>query len=125
MNDIKKQILADGTHAFVGNRAIARYTESLDPMHQHNVYIAALPPILSTKEAAVQLRLEPAYLESEREQAPEYRQHAVQRVSNLIQPTPNQLDLHQRISRVIREAMSRVIHFLRSGRNNYAPHIQS
>ncbi|AIQ20647.1 hypothetical protein H70357_31130 [Paenibacillus sp. FSL H7-0357] len=95
-------MLADGTHAFVGNRAIARYTESLDPMHQHNVYIAALPPILSTKEAAVQLRLEPAYLESEREQAPEYRQHAVQRVSNLIQPTPNQLDLHQRISRVIR-----------------------
>ncbi|GGG07677.1 ATP-binding protein [Paenibacillus abyssi] len=102
MTDIQKQILANGTHAFIGNKVTARYNEQQDPMCQHNVYLAALPPILSPKEAVFQLRLEPAYLESERELPPEYRQHAVQRLSNFIQPTPNQLDLHQRISRVIR-----------------------
>ncbi|MDQ8734247.1 ATP-binding protein [Paenibacillus sp. LHD-38] len=102
MSDLKKQILDEGSYAFVGNRVTARYTEEFDPMHQHNVYLAALPSILSDREAAYQLRLEPAYLESERQLSIEYRQHAVQRLVNVVQPTANQLELHQRFSRVIR-----------------------
>lgn len=102
MTDLKKRILDNGTHAFIGNKVTAKYKDEVDPMYQHNVYVSALPPILSDKEAAFQLRMEPAYLESERELPPQHRLQAVQRIANLVQPTINQMELHQRFSRVIR-----------------------
>jgi hypothetical protein len=83
MSDIQKKILSDGSLAFVGNRVTAVYHEVQDPMYKHNVYVAALPSVLSDIEAARQLRLEPAYMEAERDLSPEHRLDAVQRLSGL------------------------------------------
>lgn len=87
---------------FRGSQVDAKYNEVDEPMHKHNAFIEALPPIMDSAESAMRMRRRPKYNEKERFSPPEFRLQAVQRIANFVEPLPSNLDLEQRFSRMIR-----------------------
>jgi hypothetical protein len=85
-----------------GRTAPAKYQPTGIPRYDGNPYIEALPPILSSNDAAKAMAYYPVYKESERLLPPELRDHLIHTALDVFIPLPEHLDLQQRFSCLIR-----------------------
>ncbi|MEK5277977.1 MULTISPECIES: ATP-binding protein [Paenibacillus] len=92
-----------GKYVFTGRTVNANYIEQEEPTYQHNLWIEALPPILTQEEAYRKMKRYPVYENEERKKSNEARLHAVQRIRTYVEPLPMLLDLEERFSRMIRQ----------------------
>lgn len=105
MNFMMKKISVTegGKYVFTGRTVNATYIEQEEPTYQHNLWIEALPPILTEEEASRKMKRYPVYDNEERKKSDEARIHAVQRIRTYVEPLPMLLDLEERFSRMIRQ----------------------
>lgn len=82
----------------------AEYHTQIIEEYKGNPLIEALPPIMSSGEAADLLTVEPGYHTLERELDALYRFHCIQRLSRYFQPLDTHIDIEQRVSRSIRQS---------------------
>lgn len=80
----------------------AKYVEQDVPEYQGNPLIEALPPVLTTEQAAESLAHFPAYNKFLRDQPDHVRQHLIQTGMRFFQPLGVHLDLQRRFSNLIR-----------------------
>ncbi|MDT7688481.1 MAG: hypothetical protein QOE46_1240 [Acidobacteriota bacterium] len=80
----------------------AKYVEQDVPEYQGNPLIEALPPVLTTEQAAESLAHFPDYKKSLRDQPDHVRQHLIQTGMRFFQPLGVHLDLQRRFSNLIR-----------------------
>src|SRR5512139_21140 len=85
-----------------GNIVSARYTPSDNPLYQHNAFIEALPPVLTSENTASLIRRKPIFLEEMRSWSSIRRAEQVQEIFHYVEPLPIHIDLAERISRTIR-----------------------
>ena len=86
----------------IGERINATYRKSLEPLHQHNCFIEALPEALTPEKVTKLIARYPFYDERERSLPDLQRLAAVQRISSCIFPMPEFLEFEQKFSRMIR-----------------------
>ena len=89
---------------FHGNIQTTVYRKQLVGRYEGNPLIEALPPILSTPDAAKLLAYSPKREPNSHKLPPEIRTHLVMDAIHFFEPLPVHLDLEQRISRVIRDS---------------------
>lgn len=77
-------------------------TDRLISMYRHNPLIEALPAINTLDDIISEIKYHPQYSKEDRELPTEVRLHAVQTLSDFIEPTTNQVDTEFRFSRMIR-----------------------
>jgi hypothetical protein len=95
---------ATGTSTLLfGRRETATYTDTLIPRYQGNPLIEALPPILSDDDISDQLAYYPPYEKTHRALPAEQRIHIIHTILDLLIPFPENVDLAQRFSCLIRE----------------------
>ena len=92
------------TPVFHGNVQTADYRKQLVTRYEGNPFIDALPPILSTADAAKLLAYSPKQQPNSHKLPSELRMHLVMDAIHFFEPLPVHLDLEQRISRVIRDS---------------------
>ena len=88
---------------FHGSFQNATYKEQLVGRYKGNPIIEALPPILSTEEAANLMAHYPERQANAQKLPPEVRMHLIMDALHFFEPLPVHIDLEQRISRVIRD----------------------
>ncbi|WP_322092521.1 ATP-binding protein [Paraburkholderia bannensis] len=82
----------------------ARYYDGeLLPEYAGNPLISALGPLWDSKSLMKALSSPIAFSESERSKSPEYRMHAIGRLSRLVVPWPAQLDVANVVQLVVRQ----------------------
>jgi hypothetical protein len=86
----------------IGRREEAKYKPVIEPTHRHNLYIEALPEIMTLEKVSSRIARRPVWFPEERQNRPIDRLQAVQRIENYIEPLPIHIDLEQRFSRMIR-----------------------
>lgn len=86
----------------VGDRCVAAYRESDEPLYRHNCYIEALPPPRTPEEIATLVGRYPVYDPKERTLPALRRLEAVYRIAKCVFPMPDFLALEQKMSRMIR-----------------------
>lgn len=82
---------------------VASYTNHIIPDYQDNPLIEALPPILRTEEVINGMSHYPKYNDEERYMDSQYRIHMVDRIYEVFQPLPINIQLESKISRTIRQ----------------------
>lgn len=85
-----------------GNVTNAKYKEAPERAYRHNPYVEALPQIQEWHEITDKIERLPAYEETDRDLPADIRLQLVQTIDNLILPSPVQIDLARRFSRMIR-----------------------
>lgn len=90
------------TRLLLGERCLAVYKESSEPLYRHNCFIEALPTGLTPEKVASLIARLPVYHKRERALAPLMRLEAVYRIANCVFPMPEFLELEQKFSRMIR-----------------------
>lgn len=82
---------------------LAKYKEQVISDYINNPLIEALPPLLTTDEVAERLAYYPEYNPTERQLDSHYRIHMIQRLFQVFQPIPINIDLESRVARAIRQ----------------------
>lgn len=85
-----------------GEKVVAVYHESEEPLYRHNCYIEALPPTRQPVEISSLIARSPVYAQEERKLPAMRRLEAVHRIASCIFPTPDFLLFEQKVSRMIR-----------------------
>jgi len=85
-----------------GEKVVAVYHESEEPLYRHNCYIEALPPGREPVEISSLIARSPVYAQDERKLPAMRRLEAVHRIASCIFPTPDFLLFEQKVSRMIR-----------------------
>ena len=81
----------------------AEYKEQVIPDYQDNPFIEALPNLLSPHEVVEKLAFYPEYLQNERKLDSHYRIYMVDRLFQVFQPLPMNIELERKISRALRQ----------------------
>ena len=81
----------------------AEYKDQIIPDYRGNPFIEALPNILSPQDVIERLAFYPEYNKSEREVESHYRIYMIDRLFQVFQPLPMNLELESKISRAIRQ----------------------
>lgn len=95
---MKKVIIPNGSLAVE-----AEYKEQIIPDYRGNPFIEALPNLLSPNEVIDKLAFYPEYHKDERQVESYYRVHMIDRLFQLFQPLPMNLELENKIARAIRQ----------------------
>lgn len=81
----------------------AKYTEQVISDYRRNPLIEALPNLLSPHEVIEKIAVYPEYYRSERQVESHYRIHMIDRLFQVFQPLPMNLELENKISRALRQ----------------------
>ena len=81
----------------------AKYTEQVISDYRRNPFIEALPNLLSPHEIIEKIAVYPEYYKSERQVEGHYRIHMIDRLFQVFQPLPMNLELENKISRALRQ----------------------
>ncbi|OOO64654.1 AAA family ATPase [Clostridium tepidum] len=81
----------------------AKYTEQVISDYRRNPLIEALPNLLSPNEVIKKIAVYPEYYRSERQVESYYRIHMIDRLFQVFQPLPMNLELENKISRALRQ----------------------
>ncbi|HBX49101.1 MAG TPA: AAA family ATPase [Clostridiaceae bacterium] len=81
----------------------ANYKEQVIPDYKGNPLIEALPNLLSPHEVIEKIAVYPEYHKSERQVEGYYRIHMIDRLFQVFQPLPMNLELERKISRALRQ----------------------
>ena len=87
-----------------GSAAVeAEYKEQIIPDYRGNPFIESLPNLLSTQEVIERLAFYPEFNKNERLLDSHYRIHMIDRLFQVFQPLPMNLELENKISRALRQ----------------------
>lgn len=87
-----------------GSAAVeAEYKEQVIPDYRGNPFIEALPNLLAPHEVIEKIAVYPEYHKSERQVEGYYRIHMIDRLFQVFQPLPMNLELENKISRALRQ----------------------
>nr|WP_242847815.1 ATP-binding protein [Fervidicella metallireducens] len=81
----------------------AQYKEQVIPDYQDNSFIEALPNLLSPHKVVEKLAFYPQYHQNERKLDSHYRIYMVDRLFQVFQPLPMNIELERKISRTMRQ----------------------
>ena len=81
----------------------AQYKEQVIPDYQDNPFIEALPNLLSPHKVVEKLAFYPQYHQNERKLDSHYRIYMVDRLFQVFQPLPMNIELERKISRALRQ----------------------
>lgn len=81
----------------------AEYKEQVIPDYQDNPFIEALPNLLSPHKVVEKLAFYPQYHQNERKLDSHYRIYMVDRLFQVFQPLPMNIELERKISRTLRQ----------------------
>jgi hypothetical protein len=95
---VKKIIIPNGSMA-----EEAQYKEQVIPDYQDNPFIEALPNLLSPHKVVEKLAFYPQYHQNERKLDSHYRIYMVDRLFQVFQPLPMNIELERKISRTLRQ----------------------
>jgi len=95
---VKKIIIPNGSMA-----EEAQYKEQVIPDYQDNPFIEALPNLLSPHKVVEKLAFYPQYHQNERKLDSHYRIYMVDRLFQVFQPLPMNIELERKISRALRQ----------------------
>lgn len=95
---MKKIIIPNGSMA-----EEAQYKEQVIPDYQDNPFIEALPNLLSPHKVVEKLAFYPQYHQNERKLDSHYRIYMVDRLFQVFQPLPMNIELERKISRTLRQ----------------------
>lgn len=85
------------------NAEIAEYKEMIIPEYVDNPLIEALPALLTDSEVIEKIAFYPEYISDERNLDKHYRIHMVNRLFQVFQPLPMNIELENKIARTIRQ----------------------
>ena len=88
--------------ALKGQTVIAKYIEQEQPDYKGNLLIEALPPVRNIEEVYYDLYKPPFYSKEERTQTDEYRLQAIYRLDKCVFPLPNNIEIDNMLSIVLR-----------------------
>lgn len=81
----------------------AQYKEQIIPDYKRNPFIEALPNLLSPQEVIEKIANYPEYDKGERQLESFYRIHMIDRLFQVFQPLPMNLELERKVSRTVRQ----------------------